>query len=121
MVRNGCGTCYTDALMSRFRDDSYWRPLEPIYSRLPDFGHPLTERFAMDLHLQDVSGARRGVWEKEPVEVREYFRDRARRLMSGDLSVVPTHLPPGYAAYQVLRISLAGDWIDAPPYVDDWG
>lgn len=89
---------------------SHWRPLDGVYRRLPDFAHPLTEWFAIDLHFdtrfRDVPelpvGARLDTWENQDPAVREVFRERARRLMRGDLSVLPAYLPAGYAAWQAV-------------------
>lgn len=75
------------------------------YQQIPDSGHPLTEDFAEQLyvrtppHLWPEGMRRSGVWENEPVEVREAFRERARRWMAGDLSVGPwVSAPPPPAA-----------------------
>ena len=115
-------------MMSRFRSDDYWRPPAAIYTRLPDYGHPLTERFAFDLFYHTPfhtipelpKGAERETWEKQPVEVRELFRERARRLMRGDLSVIPTDLPPAYGAWQAVLVLPTGEWVDAWPTVESW-
>ncbi len=69
--------------------------METRIHRIPDSGHPLTEEFAEVLYVrtppdQWPEGMRRtAVWEREPPEVREAFRERARRFMDGDMSVGP--------------------------------
>ena len=85
----------------------HWCPHPSIYRRLPGFGHPVTEHFAIDLHFATPfrlvpelpAGSALKVWEKQDPAVREVFRNRARRLIGGDLSVVPSVIPPGYAAW----------------------
>lgn len=65
------------------------------YQRIPDSGHPVTEEFAEVLyvrtpaHLWPEGMRRTSVWEQEPLEVREAFRERARRFMAGDMGVAP--------------------------------
>lgn len=69
--------------------------METRIHRIPDSGHPLAEEFAEVLYVRTPAdrwpeGMRRsGVWEREPAEVREAFRERARRFMMGDMGVGP--------------------------------
>lgn len=68
-------------------------------SKVPDEGHPFTERTARQMFAAMPPGALPelaivlGTWEVQSVEVREVFRDRARRFMAGDLSVAPWMYP----------------------------
>ena len=75
----------------------------------PDMQHPLTDQFACDLYLGTplqyvaelghLAGRPLEPWETAPPELREAFRERARRLLAGDQSVEPWRFvrrPPGH-------------------------
>lgn len=71
--------------------------------RVPDAGHPITENFAIEMHStypREAWPAGLGdqpsqPWERDRPEVREAFRDLARRFMAGDESVAPWRVKAG--------------------------